>query len=340
MSNTAAAAPSAVDTDRPRRAPIALQRDLATLVRREFWEHRALWVVPLVVCVLLLISAALTQIGSGGYSRMPFGPFNWDPRRLPPNLADAHTVGIALYGLRQWMIGIPLYIAATIVIFFYLLSALYDERKDRSILFWKSLPVSDGATVASKLLVALVILPLGTFAVALVTNLLYTLIWSLRTSLGWVGGPHFIWDTLAWLKVEGLMLAILVLWVLWYAPMAAYLVLISAWARRSVFLWALLPPIILAVVERVAFGTSHLGNMFIMRLSGIWTALGANYTTSAAFNGAQLNTYFGRVVYLPAVFDSMHWAELFADARLWLGVVVAAVFTYAAVRLRRLRDDT
>jgi ABC-2 type transport system permease protein len=294
--------------------------------------------VPLVISGLLVISAALTNMGSGNYGRMPFGQFNLS--QAPDGLAAARTVGIAMYSIRQWMLAVPLGLAVTVMLYFYLLSSLFDERKDRSVLFWKSLPVSDAATVASKLLVALVIVPLGVFAVALVTNLLYTAVWDARIALGLVRGPAFIWDPVAWLKVEGLLLSLVIVSMLWYAPVAAYLLLISAWSRRNVFLWAILPPLILWIVEKVAFGTTYFIRAFMYRLGGIWGTLGLNHTLSDAFVGSMVNTGRGKLVYLPAVFDALPVRDLFANIGLWTGLAVAGALTYLAVRILRLSDDT
>ncbi len=319
---------------------IPTTRILLALIRRELWEHRALWMVPLVISALLLIAATLTRVGSGDFGQIPFGPMKWNPAQASDALATERTAGIAMYGIRQFMLSVPLGLAVTVMLYFYLLSSLFDERKDRSILFWKSLPVSDGATVASKLLVALVVVPLGVCVVALVTNLLYAAIWDARIALGVLHGPAFIWDAVAWLKVEGLLLSLVIVSMLWYAPIAAYLLLISAWARRNAFLWAILPPLILSIVERVAFGTTYFIRAFMYRLGGIWGTVGLNHTLGDAFAGAMLNTPHGRLIYLPAVLDALPVRDLFANIGLWTGLVVAAALAYATVRVRRYRDDT
>ena len=55
---------------------------------------------------------------------------------------------------------------------------------------------------------------------------------------------------------------------LWYAPIYAWLLLVSGWARRAPFLWAVLPPLAIGVVEKVAFNTSHFAAMLANRISG------------------------------------------------------------------------
>jgi ABC-2 type transport system permease protein len=238
------------------------------------------------------------------------------------------------------LLTIPLFLSTAVMLLFYLLSSLYDERKDRSILFWKSLPVSDAATVLSKLLVATVVVPLGIFLVWVVTSLLYTAVWDMRLAMGFVAGPPFAWDIVAWLKVDALILTFVVMSSLWYAPVIAYLMLVSAWARRNPFLWAVLPPLILAVLERITFDSTHLGHLFGARMAGVLTSFGVSDPQGEAFKSAMLHTPFGDLVSIPSVFDLIDYRRLFANFELWAGVAVAVVFVYVAIRMRRYRDDT
>jgi ABC-2 type transport system permease protein len=244
---------------------------------------------------------------------------------------------MALFALMQWALTLPLYIVTVIVLNFYLVDCLFNERKDRSILFWKSLPVSDAATVASKLLVGLVVVPLGVYVLALATNLLFSAIWIARSSL------HFtevvaIWDTMTWLKVEALMLLGLLVSILWYAPLAAYLVLVSALARRSALLWATLPPVFVILAEKLALGTHHLTDLIEYRTWGIWQIMHLDEVTrhTVSVNGHEQH----ELVSLPAFFHAMDIGQVFANVDLWLGLAVAAVLAFAAVQIRRYRDDT
>jgi len=134
---------------------------ILTLARRELWEHRSLWIAPLVVQGLLLLG-------------MFVGHTSFDEGDGPHTLTAQQRV--ALFTIVQWALAQPLFIVTAICVGFYLLDCLYAERKDRSILFWKSLPVSDGLTVASKFLVAAVVVPLGALVLALVSDLVYTAI--------------------------------------------------------------------------------------------------------------------------------------------------------------------
>ena len=132
-------------------------------VRRELWENRSLYVAPLIVATVALFGFLVSTIG------MP------QRRQTVLSLDPAH---------QRAMIGMPYDVAAMMLIFtafivglFYCLDALHSERRDRSILFWKSLPVSDLTTVLSKVSIPLVILPLIIFGITLLLQFLM-LLWS------------------------------------------------------------------------------------------------------------------------------------------------------------------
>jgi len=296
-------------------------KTMLVLIRREFWEHRALWITPLIVGGLLVLTAFPIRLGNN----VVFGAH-------PADFASAQN-RLGMFTLILWGQSLPQYLVMVIVVSFYLLDCLYQERKDRSILFWKSMPVSDAHTVISKLLVAVVVVPLGVYLTAMVSGALFQAIWAARTASGSL--PHITvgWDTVAWLKVQALMLYGLIVSMLWYAPMAAFLLLVSAWARKNVFLWATLPPVIAIIVERAAFGTRYTADLLKYRSwTGIWDALLEQPITPEMGHG--------QVVSLADLFDNIPMSKAFVNVDLWLGLVVAALFVFAAIRIRRYRDDT
>jgi ABC-2 type transport system permease protein len=313
-----AEAPAAVAPPAGALAQRSTLKTFGTLVRRELWEHRALWVTPLAIAALVIVLAV--------------------PIRIGPLTMGAHEEFFAnvenrrgVFTIIMWGQTLPQYLVMVIVLSFYLLDCLYLERKDRSILFWKSLPVSDAATVISKLLVAIVIVPLGVYLVAMVTSIIAWGIWAVRMSLG-PPIPHPVaWETIAWLKVQALMLYGLLVSMGWFAPLAAFLLLVSAWARRNVFLWATLPPVVAIVAERMAFGTHYVAGLLEYRTWGIWEALGVRVEEPESH---------GRVVSLADLFDNVSMSKAVLNIDLWLGLAVAAAFVVAAIRIRRYRDDT
>lgn len=285
-------------------------------IRREIWEHRSLWIAPLLVGLLLLIAVATV-----GRIQFYGGPARPASVNTPFELM-----------LLGW--GIPFYLAAGIVIVVYLLDCLYGERRDRSILFWRSMPVSDTQTVLAKLLVGLVIVPMGSYLLAAITSLGASGILALRHHVLVNGQLAPLWDAGTWLRMQLLMLYGLTVLLLWYAPYAAYLMLASVWARRSPYAWAFVPPVLLAMFENIIFGTRYLGGV---------VERGLNQVLQLAFN---LNLQFaysvGDQIPLPRATPGggRGTSALLTSPQMWIGLLAAALMLGLVIRLRRYRDDS
>jgi ABC-2 type transport system permease protein len=275
-------------------------------VRRELWENRAIYIAPLVVAVLFVFGFLINTI----HQRLTLTPaWNSDPKKFHGVLTTSYEGAAALIMGTAFILGI-----------FYSLDALYGERRDRSILFWKSLPVSDLTAVLSKLTVPIVILPLLSFAMAIVTQLVMLLL-STIVFLGSGVSIAALWTHVSFFH-ESLMLLyhIVTIHGVWYAPIYGWLLLVSAWARRAPFLWAFLPPFAIFGVEKIAFNTRYFLDMLAYRLTG------PEPMTPVTPGGGPMNV-------LTAVGP---W-QFFTTPGLWVGLAVAAVFLAAAVRLRRYR---
>jgi ABC-2 type transport system permease protein len=324
----AAAAPKSAATP----TVISPARTLQTLVRREFWEHPALWRAPLIAGALL-VGVLLIAIFSRHHGHVVI--VDGQSRALSDIFNPDTPTKVAAHSLLQGVVWLALSLMAMVVACFYLLDCLYAERKDRSILFWKSLPVSDGLTVTSKLAVALIAVPLIVFGMAIGLELLCTAIWQLWSFTG-AAPSVFSWDTLAWLRTEAVIFLVMLLALLWYAPIAALFLVVSAWARRAPVLWVLLPLIFLEVAEAIfsgIVGTPRYLNHFVnYRVFGIWGHAGF----------AHVNLFgHGETIHpIASWLGELDFAAAFTNVDLWLGIIAAGALTYAAVRLRRFRDET
>jgi ABC-2 type transport system permease protein len=287
-------------------AVIPASRRMYWSVRRELWESRSIYVAPLAVAALFLVGFLISTIHLPHKMRAALALTAAQQRELieqPYNFAALLIMGTTF-----------------IVAVFYCLDALHGERRDRSILFWKSLPVSDLTTVLSKASIPLVVLPLLTFAITVVTQLIM-LLFSSAVLLGSGLRVATLWNNLSLFQMSLMLLYhLLAIHALWYAPIFAWLLLVSGWARRATFLWAALPLLAIAAVEKIAFDTSHFAAALGYRMSGDEAAATAPGTFA-----------MDPMTHLTP-------GHFLSSPGLWIGFALTAAFLAAAVRLRRYRE--
>ncbi len=282
-------------------------------VRRELWENRSLYIAPLAAVGLGLLAFFFSLTHVLRNSAQALGAI--DPTQSPVVLAMpySHTGMLATF-------------TAIIVAMVYCLDALYGERRDRSILFWKSLPVSDRTTVLAKAMIPLAVLPLMVFAITAAAQLLILLV---STVAVLIKGESVImlWAKLPFVQLQVESLYTLIVLALWYAPVYAWLMLVSGWARRTVFLWAVLPLLAIAAGEHIVFHTMHTLILLRDRLFGFAPTAYVMQMPDGSF----VDPHFIPVSQLSPL-------RFLSTPGLWIGLIVAAAMLAAAVRLRRYRE--
>ena len=284
-----------------------MSRPLLWSLRREVWENRYLYITP----------AALAGLALFGYS-LSLLTLPHRLRTSPPG--DLAQQGHSVAGQFS-MLAVAVIMVTYIVGALYSLEALHGERRDRSILFWKSLPVSDRTTLLAKLAVPLVLLPALIVVLVVATQVAMLLV---RTTVLVISGmgAYAVATRPPLPSMTVVLVYGMLVHALWHAPLYAWFLLVSVWARRTPFLWAVLPPLAAAAMEKVVFRSSHLGHVIAYRLGG---------ATQRAFQvggGEELSIRVGQI-------DP---ARFLGTPGLWLGLVFAAAFLAAAIRLRRYRE--
>jgi ABC-2 type transport system permease protein len=298
-------------------------------VRREVWEHKAIWVAPLIVIGCLALSMLV--------SRLHLGPdIEIDGIAPLAGLSDAklaRLVMIAYAGLT-----VVVFAVMGIIAFFYAIDALYADRRDRSVLFWKSLPLSDAESVFSKFVVASVLIPMVAAAAAVLAQFVVAAVASARLAMTGFDAAGLLWHPEA--VLGGLVIALLagVTAAFWYAPVLAYLMLASSWAPRAPFLWAVLPPVALIVGERLLFYTDYVGDFVGARLFGIARVLrDVEGPDADPSTDEEVRAEVARVADLDVAGNLL---EFFRSPELWLGLAAAGLLLAAAIWVRRYRDET
>jgi ABC-2 type transport system permease protein len=289
-------------TPRPAAAPT---RPFYWSVRRELWEHRSVYIAPAIAAGVVLFGFALSVV------HLP---------HLIAMIQSEHPGHVGQLAQGYNAIAGAIMITSLIVAVTYCLGALHNERRDRSLLFWKSLPVSDLTAVLAKMSIPMVAVPVVAVVVTLATQLVVLVVASMvlasnGLSPSLIANPEALGHIFLSLFYGAIVMS------LWYAPIYGWLLLVSSWARRVPFLWAILPPLAIAVIEGIAFHTHAMMNLIATRLGGGFAA-----AFSMSSNGSEAADYG-----LP----HLEAAQFFTSPDLWVGLLFAAGFVAAAVWMRR-----
>lgn len=316
-------------------------RTFTTLIQREIWEHRGGFIyTPFIIGGVLLLflllgagSSFFWQLKIDGAEAMTEGALKMAETQVP---AEQLRLGVDAF---LWGTALLWQAVLFVVAFFYCIGSLYDDRRDRSVLFWKSMPVSDLETVTSKVLFVIVAAPLFMLAAMIVGQLVLLL--GAGIVVAFHGGSPWklIWAHTQPFPIWGQLLAVQGVQALFLLPLYGWLMLASSFARGKPFLWATLPPVVFAIMESFVGFTTHFALSkvvweFILRRLAAGVApisFSADFgegNMQAGLSGTRFATTFG---------DAM--ARL-GSADLWIGVAIGLAFLAGAIWLRRYRDES
>jgi ABC-2 type transport system permease protein len=283
-------------------------------VRRELWEYRSIYIAPLAAAAVVLFGFLI------GAVNLPEAVRHYEASH---GVEPTNQLGMAAMAVMA-ATALVVIVTGVIVGMFYCLGALHNERRDRSLLFWKSLPVSDLTAVAAKAAVPLVVLPLVSVAVVAAMHVIMLLVGTAALLLNNID-PMPLWTQLPFLQLALALVWGAVVTPLWLAPIYGWLFLVSAWAKRAPFLWAALTPLAIIVIEGIAFRTHHFVSLIGERLTG---AFGAGFVHVA--RGPDHRPHVPEIDVV----------GFLASPGLWIGLAVAAAFLAGAVWMRRTREPT
>lgn len=288
-------------------APPRRTRPFHWSLRRELWENRSVYLAPLAVAVFAVVALVIHVITMP--SHMP-GMLANDPATRGSS-DDPYRIAALLMLVTSLVVGV-----------FYSLETFHGERRDRSILFWKSLPVSDRTTVLAKASIPLLVLPLLTFAVIVAMHLVLLLLSTLALVVqGESVAP--LWSEVQPLRLWPVLGYAVAAMTLWHAPLYAFLLLVSGWARRTAVLWAVLPLLALGVLEMLILGTQYV-------------ATGAQHRLIGWYGRAFVDEPHAGIPFDPAA--ELTAGRFLGSPHLWVGLVFAVVFLAVCIRLRRYRE--
>lgn len=312
-------------------------KTLYWLIRREFWEHRGgfIW-APAVTGGIFLLMTILAIVTGEVLGRHTWNGINWDAsHHIGPD--DMKKFGMFLDGM-MGVSAIAVIGVMAIVVFFYCLGSLYDDRKDKSILFWQSLPIANWKTVASKVVSAALIAPAIAATVGVIAGLVMILLTACVASIHGIN----VWAALSTAHPFKLILnviGLIPLYALCALPTIGWLMLCSAWARSKPFLWAFIIPL----AGTFAVWWLHLIGIFDLNAAWVFWHIATRMLFAVGPGNWMAFVDPVRTGSQDEIFEHLsllHNYSALGSIELWLGVVAGTAMLGGAIWLRRWRDDS
>jgi len=232
-------------------------------LKREFWEHRRaiLW-APVIFSVLILLLSIVLNVVYHPNTK-PSGKSSTTEQQSGQILEDNEAEQqLSIDKRQQRKFGRITFLFLTLawlVSIFYLLSAFYSDRKDSSVFFWKSLPVSETQNAIYKLVFAVLCFPVVALAISWVLYIVLTVLQleGMRTvdsGNTWSVVEHaFDAQRLIVMPLIGIIAG-----TLWGLPLFCYALMVSAMAKKYPFLTFIVPIIALVFAEKILYQESYL----------------------------------------------------------------------------------
>jgi ABC-2 type transport system permease protein len=315
------------------------------LLKREFWEYRGafLWTPAITGAVMLALVlfgliVAETTANRAGVNLNGIN-FNEISKHLSEgNAAQLHAgLNIGLLSL-----GFPIGAALAFVLFFYGIGALYNDRADRSVLFWKSLPISDSETVLAKVVAMAVIAPVLAVAALIALDLCFLVVMSLWVLIHGMN-PILLWSPTSLLTLWLKLILLIPINALWALPSIGWLLLCSSFARSKPFLWAVALPVVSGVLSSMV----HLMNSLSLPSGWYWKNIVARLLFSIVpatwVDVADLHE-FDREDRLPEALNNLlsfnSVGHLLSTPNFLIGIAAGVAMIAAAIYFRRSRVES
>ena len=298
------------------------------LLKREVWEHRSIYVTPVAVASIVTLGTLAMLMFAGGFAKeLDVAIFG------ATNIAGDAERRVALTGFFVGTSWLFLF-AAMILTVFYALDSLYAERKDKSILFWRSMPVTDAEAVIAKLVTAIIVIPLFTVAAVIVTHLVNLVVTSIWVSAKGGDAGHLIWGSVPLIDNWLAALIVALASAIWLSPFVGWFLFVSAFTKRSPLLMAFMPLVLIPLLEAIFLRSSVFADAVFGRGGMI-----------PLFRGMDMETFFDEdrlhlsdeAVSLLAHIDL---AKFVSSGPMWIGLVVCGLLVTAAIYVRRYRDES
>ncbi len=315
-------------------------KTFVALLQREYWEHRGAFLkTPLIIGAVTIVVLLLGYLTTERFDQ------------VMSNGQAIELGGQALQGIDSEKIStvIDVFMLTTesiyhlvlfIIVFFFLLGSLYDDRKDGSILFWKSLPISDTQTVLSKLITATVVVPVVFTACVILSHLAFFIVLSLLLLINGVNPFVILWSNIDFISNWGAFAIGCFVQAMWAMPVYGWLLFASSFSKRRPFLLAVFVPMMVGFVwywynAIFEFNVFKIG---VFKTVGILLAKATTpFTSGLGFDFENIDFDASNQTKLELIKSMLNGLT---SANIYYGLVFAAIMVAIAIYVRRFRNAT
>lgn len=299
------------------------------LLKREVWEHRSIYATPLAIATIVLLGVMTMLALVSGFAKeldaVIFGAAN-----IAGETGRKAALTMIFVGT-SWLF----IVGVAILTVFYSLDSLYAERKDKSILFWRSLPVTDAQTVVSKLVTALFVIPIAAIVGIVVTHILNLIVIAIWVSMKGGDAGLLIWGSVPLLDNWLAALIVVLASGLWMSPFVGWFLFVSAYTKRSPLLMAFMPLILISLLEKILLRTHYFAENVLGRGDGM-PIFRSNEIERLLSNGSWREA----TEEITSLLSHLDLVRFFTSTQLWAGIVVCGILTTGAIYIRRYRDES
>jgi ABC-2 type transport system permease protein len=298
------------------------------LIKREFWEHRSIYITPVAIATIVTLGTLAALMFASGFAKeLDVAIFG------AQNLAGDGERRMALTGFflsSSWLF----LFALAILTVFYSLDSLYAERKDKSILFWRSLPITDAETVISKLITAVVVIPVVAVGAIIATHMVNLIIASIWVATKGGDAGLLIWGSVPLLDNWLAALVVVLASAVWMSPFIGWFLFVSAYTKRSPLLMAFMPLVLIPLLEGIFLRSSVFAEAVFGR-GGVMPIF-REMDLEEFFNEEHMRVNEEMI----SLLGHLDVVKFLTSGSTWAGIIVCALLTTAAIYVRRYRDES
>jgi len=294
-----------------------------SLLKKEFIEHKTAFLYVPGILMGLLFLAFFIAVWRNGARFEAMG-----------NNVVASGNGFDLFAM-LYSVSLAIWLGyLTLMLFFYFAASFHVDRKNNSLLFWKSLPVTDFEIMATKTLAGLTVFPaiimFWAFLGAIIGYISLNTIGTISPVISSLNSGTSFWT---FINIQISAMIFIITSLLWYLPLFAFAGLLGVLVRNwAVPAFLLIVAMISALESIMAFSRQGFFEQMIEeRLVAPFEIIGKMIVDHNRVFSSEMPEMVSMVEFIPGFLLRVDWLQMV------FGWAIALVFIYIASEYRRRR---